>query len=304
MIPQFQHEATTSFALWLDHYLLYNAEAYSNKQGNLYYMPDERLPMYPDDPVNGLISYNSEYKQGVYDSDADQADIPTGVYIDTGDGNYNFCPRGESGLSLDFENGRVLLSGSFFPNNYSSLNIKTDFAVKDVNIYLADDTEENLVIQNKYNVNSRTTPELGQGTGLLPYQQVAPAAFVSMERTENTPFALGGEDLTHLYYRVVFFAENLYQLDGVMSLCADAFNRGIVNLGYDDYPLDEYGDLKTGYFSYTEAVKNCDNVGPIMFIDDVKASKISDRLSKTTNPDLYLGFVDFEINQARFPRLK
>ena len=109
MIPQFQHEATTSFALWLDHYLIYNAEAYSNKQGNLYYMPDERLPMYPDDPVNGLISYNSEYKQWVYDSDADQADIPTGVYIDTGDGSYNFCPRGESGLSLDFENGRVLL---------------------------------------------------------------------------------------------------------------------------------------------------------------------------------------------------
>ena len=87
-------------------------------------MPDERLPMYPDDPVNGLISYNSEYKQWVYDSDADQAEIPTGVYIDTGDGNYNFCPRGESGLSLDFENGRVLLSGSYFPNNYSELNIK------------------------------------------------------------------------------------------------------------------------------------------------------------------------------------
>ena len=35
MIPQFQHEATTSFALWLDHYLIYNAEAYSNKQGSL-----------------------------------------------------------------------------------------------------------------------------------------------------------------------------------------------------------------------------------------------------------------------------
>jgi hypothetical protein len=40
-----------------------------------------------------------------------------------------------------------------------------------------------------------------------------------------------------------------------------------------------------------------------MFIDDAKASKISDKLTRTTNPDLYLGFVDFEINQARFPRL-
>jgi hypothetical protein len=304
MIPQFQHEATTSFALWLDHYLVYNAEAYSNKQGDFYYMPDDRLPVYPDDPVNGLISYNSEYKQWVYDSDASEAEIPSGVYIDTGDGNYNFCERGQSGLSLDFENGRVLLSGSFFPQTYDSLNIKGDFAVKDINIYLADDTEENLVIQNKYNVNSRTTPDLGKGTGLSPYQHVAPAAFVSMERTNNTPFAFGGEDLTHLYYRVIFFAENLYQLDGALSLCADAFNRGVTNLGYDEYPLNEYGDLKTGQFSYTEAVSNCNNQGAIMFIDDVRASKISDRLSKTTNPELYLGFVDFEVNQARFPRLK
>ena len=107
-----------------------------------------------------------------------------------------------------------------------------------------------------------------------------------------------------MYYRVIFFAENLYQLDGAMSLCADAFNRGVVNVGYDNYPLDEYGDLKTGYFSYTETVRNCHHYGPIMFIDDARASKISDRLSKTTNPDLYLGFVDFEVNQARFPRAK
>jgi len=302
MKPQFQHDATSSFALWLDHYLVYNGEAYSNKQGNFYYVPDERLPMYPDDPVNGLVSYNSEYKQWVCDSDITEAVIPSGVYIDTGDGVYNFCKRGESGLSLDFENGRVLLDGIFFPTNYADLRISGDFSVKDINIYLADDTEENLVIQNKYNVNSRTTPDLGQGTGLAPYQQVAPAAFVSMERTQNTPFAFGGEDLTHLYYRVIFFAENLYQLDGAMSLCADAFNRGIVNVGYDNYPLDEYGDLKTGYFSYSETVKNCKNNGLMMFIDDAKASKISDRLSKTTNPDLYLGFVDFEVNQARFPR--
>ncbi len=302
MKPQFQHSATTSFALWLDHYLVHNGEAYSNKQGEFYYSPDDRIPMYPDDLINGLVSYNSEYKQWVYDSDAGDAKIPSGVYIDTGDGNYSFCNRGESGLSLDFENGRVLLSGAYFPDNYSELKIKQEFAVKDINIYLADDTEENLVIQNKYNVNSRTTPDLAQGTGLLPYQQVAPAAFVSMERTVNTPFAFGGEDLTHLYYRVIFFAENLYQLDGAMSLCADAFNRGVKNIGYENYPLDEYGDLKTGSFSYNGAINNYSNAEGLMFIDNVSSSKISDRLSKTTNPDLYLGFVDFEVNQARFPR--
>lgn len=302
MIPQFQHEATTSFALWLDNYLVKCAQAYSNKSGNFYYTPDDRLPVYPDDPVNGLISYSSEYKQWVCDSDAPNAYIPSGVYIDTGDGNYNFCERGQSGLMIDFENGRVLLSGAFFPETYKDLSMRGGFAVKDINIYLADDTEENLVIQNKYDVNSRTTPDQAIGQGIKPYSHVAPAAFISMERTLNTPFAFGGEDLTHMYYRVILFAENLYQLDGFMSVCADAFNRCIVNIGYDDYPLDEYGDLKTGYFSYANTVSNCNKTGALMFIDDVKASKISDRLSKTTNPNLYLGFVDFEVNQARFPR--
>jgi hypothetical protein len=302
MKPQFHHEANTSFALWLDNYLTCGAEAFSNREGQLYYKPDDRMPQYPEDQ-NGFISYNSEYKQWVYNSDAQGAIIPSGVFIDTGDGNYNFCERGQSGLSFDFENGRILLSGAYFQENFDKLNIKCDFSVKDINIYLADDTEENLVIQNKYNVNSRTTPEYGKGEGLAPYQQVAPAAFISMESSYNTPYAFGGEDLTHLNYRVIFFAEDLYQLDGAISTTADSFNRGVCNLGYESYPFNEYGDLKTGHYSYSESVKNFKKPGPIMYIEDVRASKISDRLTKTINPDLYLGFVDFELTQARFPRL-
>ena len=87
-----------------------------------------------------------------------------------------------------------------------------------------------------------------------------------------------------------------------MGVCADSFNMGVTRINYNDFPLDEYGDLKTGGFSYSETVENSAEVPKLMFIDDVKSSKISDRLSKTTNPDLYLGFVDFEVNQARFPR--
>ena len=56
-------------------------------------------------------------------------------------------------------------------------------------------------------------------------------------------------------------------------------------------------------FSYTTTVKNCTINPKLMFVEDVKAAKISDRLTKTTNPDLFLGFVDFEVSQARFPRL-
>lgn len=300
MIPQFQHEANTSFALWLDYYMSTKAQAFSNKEVGMYYTPDERLLKYPEDPL-GFITYSSEYKQWVYDHDIQNAQVPNGVHIDTGNG-YEFCARGQSGLMIDFDNGRILLDGDKFPDNYQTLQVKTDVSVKDVNIYLADDTEENLVVQGKYNINSRTTPNYGQGVGIEPYEHVAPAAFISMESSRNTPYAFGGEDLTRLNYRVVLFAEDLYQLDGFMSVCTDAKELAIRNLGYDNHPFDNYGDLKEGSYSYSEAVTNCQHPGPLMFIEDVQASKISDKSNRTNNPDLYLGFVDFQVSQARFPR--
>jgi hypothetical protein len=88
-----------------------------------------------------------------------------------------------------------------------------------------------------------------------------------------------------------------------MSACTDTYNLAIKNLGYDNHPLNELGDLKTGHYSYSETVINSERKDPLMFIEDVSASKISDRLRKTTNPDLYLGFVDFEVSQARYPRI-
>lgn len=301
MKPQFQHEANTSFALWLDQYLTCKGEAFSNHYADLYYHEDETMPMYPQDE-NGYISYNSPYKQWVYNSDINNAVIPTGVYINTGDGVYNFCNRGESGLMIDFDNGRILLEGKYFPNNYNQLEIEAEFSVKDINIYLADDTEENIIIENKYNINSRTIPEYLINTGVNPYEKVSPAAFISMERSQNQPFAFGGEDLTTLNYRVVFFAEDLYQLDGIMSLCTDSYNLSVRNIGYDSHPFNEFGDLKTGYYSYNEQVDASKNCKPLMFIEDTRSSKINDKLTKKINPGLYLGFVDFDVSQARFPR--
>ena len=43
MKPQFQHEITTSFALWMENYLLKKGEAFSNKNSTLQYVADDRL---------------------------------------------------------------------------------------------------------------------------------------------------------------------------------------------------------------------------------------------------------------------
>ena len=60
MIPQFQHNLTTSFAMWVDHYLLEKGRSYTNRTGIFYNYDDVRIP-------NGYKVFGSEYKQFVYE---------------------------------------------------------------------------------------------------------------------------------------------------------------------------------------------------------------------------------------------
>ena len=284
MKPLFQHKATTSFAMWFNNFLLRKGEAYSNKTGTFFYQEDDRL-----DP--NYISYASPYKQWVFDSSITGASIPSGVYVDG-----NFVERGETGLKIDFDNGRVLFSGDYVDANR---NITGSFAVNDINIYLTDETEENLIVENKYDLNSR----FKQGvSGITPYNQVVPAAFISMQKSQNVPLAFGGEDQTNLSYRIVGLAENLYQLDGIISLCTDSSYEVFPDMTYMGYPLNEFGDLKTGGYNYVNSANEKIPNQNVFMVDTVYASKISDRVTNRTNPGLFLGFIDFDIAKFRYPR--
>ena len=287
MKPLFQHKATTSFAMWFDNYLSCNADAFKNKTGILYPQDDDRL-----DPR--FVSYASPYKQWLFDSENPSSDVPTGIYL-----NGELIERGQSGMSIDFDNGRVLI-GSEYENEINE--VSGSFSVKDINIYLADQSEESLIIENKYDLNSRFRQST---SGINPYDQVIPAAFISMEQSNNTPIAFGGEDKTTLNYRSVIFAENLYFLDGAISLFTDAKNISFPDIGFTGYPLNEKGDLKAEFtgdgYSYAEQCKNYQGEN-MFYIENVYASKINDRVNSQINPGTFLGFIDFEVSMFRFPR--
>ena len=70
------------------------------------------------------------------------------------------------------------------------MSVTGEFAVKDFNVYLTNDTEDDLITENKYVVNSRIPS--GPWNYIEPYDDVVPAAFLSVAQTENTPFAFGG----------------------------------------------------------------------------------------------------------------
>ena len=280
MIEQFQHKLTSSFFLWFDNFLLKKGEAYSNKTGELFNYVDPRLD-------SRYVAYGSPYKQWVTDSSISGAVIPTGVSV-VGAGTSGR----DDGVVFDFENGRALFSGSD-----TSMTVTGEFAVKDFSVYLTNDTEDDLIVENKYTVNSRIPS--GPLTYIEPYDDVIPAIFLSISQAENSPFALGGMQETKIQAKAVILAEDTYQLDGVMSIFMDSVNEVIAAIPMSGYPITELGDLKDGEFNYTGLAN--DYVGETKFcVEKVKTSKLTDRTRNVLANELYVGFVDFDIEQYRY----
>ena len=279
MKEQFQHKLTTSFFLWFDNFLLTKGEAFSNKTGEFFYYDDTRLD-------STYKAYGSPFKQWVTDSSVTGATVPSGVYI-----GGDFSGR-NNGVVIDFEYGRALVSGSD-----EDLTITGEFSVKDFNVYMTNDTEEDLVVENKYTVNSRLPS--GPYTYIQPYDDVVPAIFISSSDASNTPFALGGMQDTKVSMKAVILAEDTYQLDGVLSIFMDSIDECITPIPMTGYPTTELGDLKDNSYNYTNVEDGYSGVIKF-YVDDVRTSKLTDRDRKSLAHDLYVGFLDFDVQQYRF----
>lgn len=279
MIEQFQHKLTNSFMLWFDNYLLTKGEAFTNTTGNFYNYTDPRIG-------SAYKAYGSPYKQWVADSSVAGANIPSGVYV-----GGSFSGRND-GVILDFDNGRALLETSS-----TSLNVTGSFAVKDFNIYYSNETEEDLIVENKYMVNSRI-PSISQSY-IDPYDQAVPAIFLSLASMDNRGFALGGLQETSVRGNAVVLAENPYQLDGVLSIFADSKDEAFNAIPMTGNPFNEYYDLKNGVYSYTD-LKNQYADGKPFYINESTTSKLTDKARKSLANDLYVGFIDFDIQQHRY----
>ena len=286
MKPSFSHDLINSFFLWFDNFLLKKVEAYKTYTTKFYHYNDERLG-------GSKVVYGSPYKQWAYDHSITGVTIPSGLTVDG-----TFLATGTSGMQFDFDNGRVIFNSGV----NTGLDISGTYTVKEINSYITDQTEDKLIIENKYITNSRFTISENY---VKPYTPATPSVFVSMEEIDNEPFSFGGEDLTTCYVKAVAFCENLYQLDGVLSTFADSFNEVIGKIPMNCHPVAEFGLLKTGVYptgyDYKNVVTEC---GPEKFyIADVETSKIRDNNLKELNPELNIGFIEFEIKTNRYPRL-
>lgn len=286
MKPTFSHNVVNSFFLWFDHFLMTKGEAYKTFTTKLYNYSDPRLG-------GDKVIYGSPYKQWVYDKSITGATIPTGFTI-----NGSIVPTGTSGMKIDFDNGRIIFNSGVS----TDLNITGTYSVKEVNSYVTDQPEDNLIIENKYVTNSRFTVTENY---ISPYNPVTPCIFASIETAHNTAFAFGGEDETKCIVKLVAFCENLYQLDGLLSIFGDSYNEFFSLIPMTGHPLGEFNELKTGVYptgyDYNNLSKSYNSQK--MFISHVETSKIRDSVLKELNPILHIGFLDFEITTYRYPRL-
>jgi hypothetical protein len=290
MIPQFQHQLASSFVLWFDNYLLTKGQAYTNTTGKFYYYEDERVP-------STYKIFGSPYKQWVSDYSISGATIPSGVFINGAfSGRVTGADNSTSPRILDFENGRALISGAS-----TGATVTGAFAVKDFNVYYSNETEEDLLVENKFIPQSQIGTDLTK-TYIQPYDQVVPAIYICNASVENKPFAFGGMDQTTTNLNALVIAENTYQLDGVLSIFADSRNESIVDVPFSDYPYTEYGDLKSGYYNYQSLKTQYQNNNKY-FIEKVRTSKLGDKPRKSLVNDLYVGFIDFNVSIMRYPRI-
>jgi hypothetical protein len=273
MKEQFIHTLTNSFMLWFDNFLLKKGDAYSNQTGQFYHTPDDFLQ-------DSYVPFSSPYKQFVSDSSIVGATLPTGI---AGNSHY-----------IDYDNGRIVETGS---NYTSSSTITGTFAVKDFNIYFTNETEDDLIVEKKFELNSRIPTY--NDSGIDPYDQVVPAVFLSTATMQNNPLAFGGEEQTTVRANAVALSDDPYKLDGILSIFGDSHNEVFYPIPMSGHPMDEYGDLKNGSYSYSTLSNEYSNNKPFL-VDNVTTSKLTDKARKSLANDLYVGFIDFDIKIHRF----
>lgn len=267
--------------MWLDHTLLKRGYAYTNKTGVFYNYTDNRIP-------STYKVFGSSDKQWVADSSITGASIPSGIYV-----NSSFSGRA-NGIILDFDNGRILGSGLS-----TGATVTGAYSVKDFNIYATNQDEEGLIVEKTKESSTQKVGTSISTTYLPPYQEKIPALFINTQTQENVPFALGGTDETKVKINVVAFANDPYQLDGVLGLFADTSDEIIKEIPFGSYPYTEQMDIKSGSYNYETLAAASDTM---YFIDEVTSSKATDSLRRSLATQLYVGFIDFSVSQIRSPR--
>lgn len=273
-----------STAQWLDNYLLQKGQMYTNTTTRLYYQADPSMP--------GYSCYAAPFRSMVWDSGVSGATVIGSIsgYPSGPNGSYAEISRGQSGMMVDFVNGRVIFPSSSIG---SSAIISGSYSFKDFNIYFANQGANRMVFSDKYYLNSRFGNPV---TGVPPANtMVTPCIFISAPRITKPVIGLGGYYKSQVTIELNVLAETQGQLENALSLLACSRDLTFPQLPASSWPLGPLGDFKSGY-SYPN-VRSEYAGGPFYWITAATASKISD--SVQADQSLFMGQVSLTVEAPR-----
>lgn len=267
------HQIVHSFKVYLDYMLLTELEAYQNKTVNLYKYTD---PVYPNKSV-----YGSPYAQWVYN------DAATGVSVPSGVSGSSYLARGESGLIIDYRNGRILLNSGV--NDTFTANI----SVSEINTYVSTLPDEKLLAQTNFSIIPDLKPS---NTYLPPRQLVLPAVFIRLVSKDNDPAMFGGGEWSDFNLRLSCLMTDASKLIGLQDMFAD-FSRRIVPI-LDSSTLNAYNDLSDPTWDYEDILSTTTSY---FDIQEVKMRFIENDEFTEKNNSLHVGIVNIKCRVLRFP---
>jgi hypothetical protein len=267
----------SSMLMWMDHVILKKGEAYKNFSSRFY--PVTNI-------YNGFYSYGLPFKQVVCDSSISGANILSGVYV-----NNNFKTIGQNNLTgISPQNGQV-----YFTSAQGSNTISGNYAVKDFNLYLTNQPEEEILFESQYQARPKTTQT---PTGLAIEAITYPCIFLKNNGGINQPFAFGGQDNTQISVRAVVMADNMFNLDALCSILKDTARDYVPLI---NSPFNNFGGLDSGHYNYDTLTQNIDIGVNGFYISEVNVSKIFANLNAKNN-QVFPAFIDFTLNNIRYPR--
>lgn len=269
----FIHDLVSSFTMWFEHILLSEGEAFTNKTVSL-------TKTNEDSRKSGNLVLGGQFKQWVYDSSISGTNIPTSIT----DGA-NTINRGDQGLKIDFNNGRAILNKS---SSLTSASINA--SVKEFNIYRTSKSEEELVLETRYEFN----PEFIQDTKPIKSSSIlAPCIFVKLESLSKNPYEIGGVGEYTAIMRCIIISNKEFDVDAVGNIFVDKEEKNFLIL--DSTPLNEFGDIKTPPYNYKNLVQSNFQYSKYAFLSSIDFSKLNGVNNNTLNPDIKVGFLEFEI---------
>lgn len=284
MKAQFENKIMSSILLYLDHKVLQKGEAFTNHSGLFYGIRDS----YADYNVYAL-----PFKQIVNDTSISGANILSGVYV-----NNNFVTGGQSGLhSINHYQGQA-----FFTQDRSSDTLSGNYSVKDFNFYLTSQPEETLLFDTKFKINPKYDQTL---TGLAENEQTYPAVYLKNVGGSNVPFAFGGQDNSLMTIRAIVVSDSSFKLDAVNSIFRDLNKTNFALFESSNLPFNALGSTTSGSFNYTTLSDSViSDATKSVYIENVIVNKVSNYVesSKNLNKNVYLSYVDFDLEIPRFPR--